>query len=579
MDAINQSNFLQALGWAMLNSLWQMALLWVLYQLITVVFKTVRSSQKSLLASLLAIGGFAWFLFTLASILYKTENAVIGSAGLLNLDGNEQLNDWLYRTLPIASLLYLILLLFPLLQFIRNYRYVNIIRKHGLTKASVDWRMFIKKVAAQIGIKKPVHIWISDLVTSPVTIGYIKPVILIPLAAVNQLSTQQLEAVLLHELAHIRRYDYLLNLILKFSQSILYFNPFVKAFVKIVEREREKSCDEMVIQFQYDPYGYASALLELEKVNHLPKTLAVAAGGKKNDLLHRVEWIMGVSKQPVFSFNKLAGVLAGLLCLIAFNALLIISKPVNKTANDRIAATTGSLSSPFYLFMDDDNKKAEAVNAAETAATITNHIEPFVSQIAAAIDEKDAAGMDKELEGLGEKIQHVIANPFAVAASHFATPDAPELKNYQEEQVKEAIDASKRVLQEKEWEEVEKNIAEVFTQQQKEALKAEYLKKINNVNWKKWENELRMAYDKVNWEKVNAQLSNAVTNIRLDSLQHVYTKALSSLAIVEKQLSRDSLAGIPDSDITLEVIEQKKAEVSKALNQLKGIKAKKIVRL
>lgn len=577
MGAINQSNFLQALGWAVLNSLWQMALLWVVYQLITAVFKTVRSSQKSLLASLLAIGGFTWFLLTLASILYKTENAVIGSAGLINLDGNEQLNDWLFRTLPIASLLYLILLIFPLLQFVRNYRYVNVIRKYGLSKATVEWRMFVRKVAAQMGIKKPVHIWVSELVTSPVTIGYIKPVILVPLAAVNQLSTQQLEAVLLHELAHIRRFDYLLNLILKLIQSILYFNPFVKAFVKIVEREREKSCDEMVMQFQYDPYGYASALLELEKANHLPKTLAVAAGGKKNDLLHRVEWIMGVNKQPVFSFNKLAGVLAGLLCLITFNALLILSKPVHKI-NSGIAATTGSLSSPFYLFMDDD-KKTEAVNAAETAATIVNNIEPYVKQIAASIDEKEAAIMEKELEGLGEKIEHAIANPFAVAATHFAAPEAPELKNYQEEQVKEAIDASKRVLQEKEWEEVEKNIAEVFTQQQKEALKAEYLKKINKVDWKKWENELRLAYNKVNWEQVNAQLANAVTNIRIDSLQHVYNKAMMNLSVVERQLSRDSLAGIPDSDITLEVIEQKKAEVSKALNQLRGIKAKKIVRL
>lgn len=577
MGAINQSNFLQALGWAVLNSLWQMALLWVVYQLITAVFKTVRSSQKSLLAALLAIGGFTWFLLTLASILYKTENAVIGSAGLINLDGNEQLNDWLFRTLPIASLLYLILLVFPLLQFVRNYRYVKVIRNYGLSKAAVEWRMFVRKVAAQMGIKKPVHIWVSELVTSPVTIGYIKPIILVPLAAVNQLSTQQLEAVILHELAHIRRFDYLLNLILKFIQSILYFNPFVKAFVKIVEREREKSCDEMVMQFQYDPYGYASALLELEKVNHLPKTLAVAAGGKKNDLLHRVEWIMGVNKQPVFSFNKLAGVLAGLLCLITFNALLILSKPVTKS-NNGIAATTSSLSSPFYLFMDDD-KKAEAVNAVENAATIVNNIEPYVKQIAASIDEKEAAIMEKELEGLGEKIEHAIANPFAVAATHFAAPQAPELKNYQEEQVKEAIDASKRVLQEKEWEEVEKNIAEVFTQQQKEALKAEYLKKINKVDWKKWENELRLAYNKVNWEKVNAQLANAVTNIRLDSLQHVYNKAMMNLSVVERQLSRDSLAGIPDSDITLEVIEQKKAEVSKALDQLRGIKAKKIVRL
>ena len=106
--------------------------------------------------------------------------------------------------------------------------------------------MFVKNLAAQMGIKKPVHVWISELVCSPVTIGYLKPIILVPLAAINHLTTQQLEAVLLHELSHIKRYDYLINLIINFIQTILYFNPLVKAFVKIIEREREKSCDEMV---------------------------------------------------------------------------------------------------------------------------------------------------------------------------------------------------------------------------------------------------------------------------------------------------------------------------------------------
>ena len=139
----------------------------------------------------------------------------------------------------------------------------------------------MRNVATRMGIKKPVHIWLSGIVTSPVTIGYIKPVILLPIAAINQLSTQQLEAVLLHELAHIRRYDYFVNLVIRFIQTILYFNPFVKALVKTVEIEREKSCDEMVIQFQYDPHGYASALLMLEKTNYAPRPLLLPPQARK----------------------------------------------------------------------------------------------------------------------------------------------------------------------------------------------------------------------------------------------------------------------------------------------------------
>ena len=181
------------------------------------------------------------------------------------------MGNWLQKSLSIASVLYLFLLLLPISHFIRNYRYVRIIREYGLTKADSRWRIFVKKVAVLMGIKKPVHIWVSEFVSSPVTIGFLKPVILIPLAAINQLSPQQMEAVLLHELSHIRRYDYLVNFIINVIQSILYFNPFVKALVRTAEREREKSCDEMVLQFQYDSYEYATALLVLEKSNHRSK--------------------------------------------------------------------------------------------------------------------------------------------------------------------------------------------------------------------------------------------------------------------------------------------------------------------
>ena len=352
MDYIGQSNFLQALGWAVLNSLWQMALLWVVYQLFTGVFRKARPAHKSSLASVLLIAGFSWFVFTFISILIsETSNDVLVAGGFVGIAGNQQLNDWLYQTLPIASIIYLILLAFPLVHYIRNYRFVQIIRNYGLIKADVDWRMFVRKVAAQLEIKRKVQIWVSDLVTSPVTIGYLKPVILVPVAAVNNLSMHQMEAVLLHELAHIRHYDYFINLIIKFIQSVLYFNPFVKAFVKIVEREREKSCDEMVMQFQYDPHGYASALLTLEKADKLPKPLAVAASGKKHDLLHRIEWIMGVKKKPVVSFNRIAGLFAGLLCIIVLNALVILSKPVvtNSADGDNSLA---QFTSPLYFFAD-----------------------------------------------------------------------------------------------------------------------------------------------------------------------------------------------------------------------------------
>ena len=558
-----QANFLQSLGWAVLNSLWQMALLWVIYQVISGIFKTAKSSFRSSLASLLLITGFALFVYTFFSF-YDNQNSdqPIFSPSILNPDESEQVTNWLHKTLPIASVLYLVLLIIPLAHFIRNYRYVQVIRQFGLTKMDVQWRVFVKKVAERMGIKKPVHIWVSEFVSSPVTIGFLKPVILVPLAAINHLSSQQMEAVLLHELSHIRRYDYLINLVINFIQTLLYFNPFVKAFVKIVEREREKNCDEMVLQFQYDSYDYATALLILEKTNHEYKPLVVGATGKKNDLLRRVELIMGVKTKSAPSFNKLTGLLAVLICIFSINSLLIIRKPQDVKTNGNFAG----LSSPFNFFTTGIGESTEKpVREEQKSAVMTRNNSDIAVQ--------------PEIADQEDKIRTFPPYRDGVINANFEPLEAMQLKKYEEAQVKAAMAASKKVLENEEWKLLEKSIADVFTQKEKAELKATYRKELDKIDWNKWENNLRLAYDKVNWNKVNEQLTKAVNNIRIDSLQKVYNEAICKLDMTELELANNNLPGIPDTDITLKTIEETKQQVQKTLNRLKADRSKKIVHL
>ena len=559
-----QANFLQSLGWAVLNSLWQMALLWVIYQVITGLTNSSRSSFRSSLASLLLITGFALSIYTFLSFYssHSSDQAII-AASFLDTEENYQLSSWLQRVLPVASVFYLVMLIIPVSHFIRNYRYVQVIRQYGLTKVDVQWRIFVKKVADRMGIKKPVHIWVSEFVSSPVTIGFLKPVILVPLAAINHLSAQQMEAVLLHELSHIRRYDYLINLIINFIQTVLYFNPFVKAFVKIVEKEREKSCDEMVLQFQYDSYEYATALLTLEKNNHEYKPLALGATGKKNDLLQRVELIMGVKTKPVLSFNKFAGLLGGLICIIALNALLIISKPPGRKTSGSFA----SLSSPFNFFTGNISESTETPVAEEQKpAIITNSSrQAVVPPVAAAWHANNMLPLPS-------------SNPGVINVK-YEPVEALQLKKYEEAQVKAAMDASKKVLENEEWKALEKNVADVFTQKEKEELKETYKKEMDKMDWNKWENQLRLAYDKVDWSRVNEQLTKAVNNIRIDSLQKVYTDVICKLDMTQQELSQNNLPGIPDSDITLKTIEERRQQVQRTLNRLKAVRNKKIIHL
>ena len=574
----NQTDFLHALGWALLNSFWQMAILWMAWQCIFLIHKKASATTRSTTATFFLTAGFVWFLITLTGAFTGSASIVVSDKNIINTIYSDT-ESRLLTILPYASALYLLLLIFPLLHFIRNYRYVGIIRKYGLSKIDVQWRLFVQKISAQMGIRKPVKIWVSEYVSSPVTIGFLKPVILVPLAAINHLSPQQMEAVLLHELSHIKRYDYLLNLLINFIKTLLYFNPFVNALVKIVEREREKSSDEMVLQFQYDSFEYASALLTLEKENHKQRLLALAAGGKKNDLLNRIETIMGVPEKRVISSKTAFGLLAGLLLIIATNVLLFVTKPGMDTRN--IASLPG-ISSPFVTDADglyaaelspEQNPNSELLQEAMVSQAKDNETpENVVAEQSSAISNEPASKNVEPEQGVVSS-----QNPYRFV--NFDQLVIPELKRSQEEEVRKAMESSRKVLENAQWKMLENQFADVFTEKEKEELKNTYRNEVNKFDWQKWENKLKLAYNNIDWGKVNYQLENAINQIKIDSLQKVYTDVMVKLADVEKELSIKGMEGIPDTDLTLDIIEESRNEARKAINDLKKIRNKKVVSL
>jgi len=436
-----------------------------------------------------------------------------------------------------------------------------------------------------MGIKRPVPIWISDLITSPVTIGFLKPIILIPLAAINHLTPQQLEAVLLHELSHIKRHDYLINLVITFIRTILYYNPFVKLFVKAIERERERSCDEMVMQFQYDPRGYASALLMIEKNNFISKPMLIAAGGRKNDLLYRVERILGIEKKPLFSFNRVAGLFAGLLCVIALNALLILSRPHNQN----LSLSVTQFGNPFYFFLGDDADATE--KPAQTEILVANKSE-IVQPIINVARPKEPIHLKEtvltrpgyyHVASLSPDVKNEMESPTAPPAFMnvgYQTIEVPQLKQYQEAEVNQALILTKKVLEEKEWEKIDNNIADAMTDAEKEVVKSEYLSEFGKVDWKKVEDQLRISYDKINWDKIGDKLNAAIGDIKLDSMQKVYSTIVVELNKVECLIAKNKVENIlPDTDITLQKVQEKKQQTLNQLSKLRAARARKIVHL
>jgi beta-lactamase regulating signal transducer with metallopeptidase domain len=286
MHLVTQSALLKALGWSLFNSLWQMALLWLCYMLLTAVFRKASADLRHGLAvSLLGVGAIAFALSFFTS--YSLE------------DGGQPFNGWysarafISPFLPYCSSLYILALVYLFTRYSHHYLYSRRLKSTGLSKIRPALRVFVEQTSRRMGIKKEVRVWLSSLVEGPVTLGFLKPVILIPFATVNNLSMEQVEAILLHELAHIKRFDYLLNLGVTMLGILFFFNPFTRLLIRDIRREREHRCDDLVMQFRYDPHIYVSALLSLASPDQHRHQLALAATGIGDRLLlHRVKRIL-----------------------------------------------------------------------------------------------------------------------------------------------------------------------------------------------------------------------------------------------------------------------------------------------
>ena len=178
----------------------------------------------------------------------------------------------------------------------------------------------LHRLAARLRVSRPVRLLQSTLVQVPAVLGWVRPVILLPASALTGLTPLQLEALLAHELAHVRRYDYLVNLIQSVIETLLFYHPAVWWISARVRDEREHCCDDLAVAVCGDAHFYASALLGMERLRVTTPTLVLTAAG--GSLMARVRRL--VAPPPVEIFPRwTAGVLAASLVLAAGGSRLL----------------------------------------------------------------------------------------------------------------------------------------------------------------------------------------------------------------------------------------------------------------
>ena len=314
-----------ALGWTLVHSLWEGAVVALALGAALLLLRSSRARYIAGCAAMLAllIGFFLTFRIVLAE--QRIQGAMGQVRALPNIppglgDGFIVANVRRFHAadyLPWLAPIWIAGVLFFHVRGMASWIAARRLRRRGVCAAAQSWQALLDRLAARLRLSRPVTLLESCLAEVPVVIGYLRPVILMPVGLLAGLPAGQIESILLHELAHIRRHDYLVNLMQIVVESLVFYHPAVWWISGVMRTERENCCDDLVVATQGDALGYAAALTALERNRGVAREAVLAATG--GSLVKRVRRLLiqpegpRAALTPVFSAAALTVTVAAAL--------------------------------------------------------------------------------------------------------------------------------------------------------------------------------------------------------------------------------------------------------------------------
>lgn len=306
-----------AISAALLHFVWQgMVIAFLLWLALT----TLRNNSPQLryLVSCVALGIMVALPLITVVVLYQAPSpattrvdqivSLSSSANLPRLPERDWLTTWIAALEAFALPMWCAGVVACAIRLIWSTRYVARLRNEG-EPASGSLVEIVARLSRRMNIGRPARVLISRLADCPSVIGWLRPVILVPAGSILNLTTAQLEAVIAHELAHIKRFDYLVNVVQSLVEMLLFYHPAVWWASARMRHERELCCDDLAVEVSGDAVGYARALAKLERARTLSPELAV--GSTSGHLLYRIQRL--TAREKAEPPSKLPAFLA--LCL------------------------------------------------------------------------------------------------------------------------------------------------------------------------------------------------------------------------------------------------------------------------
>ncbi len=313
------SEFIEALGWTLLHSLWQGALVAVVLGILMLLMKKNSAQIKYLVSFLSLLIMVSWSINTFVhSYRYAKEKSQIKNEILSNpnylrevFTKNDakiaenstatvqqmetknfdrlKIRSFFQRNFVTVVAIWIIGLLILLLRMISGFIYTRKLKRNRLINLEPQFLTLIEEYAGKLQIKRKVKAFLSPLVKSPVTFGVIKPIILFPVATFTGLSIKDVEAIIAHELAHIVRHDYLFNIFQSLIETIFFFHPAVWMISQQIRNERENSCDNIAINITGDKNAYIKSLAKVQISQMEHEQLAMTFAASKGGILQRIK--------------------------------------------------------------------------------------------------------------------------------------------------------------------------------------------------------------------------------------------------------------------------------------------------
>ena len=352
----------QRVGWVLLHSLWQGALVGVAFGLARHGLRRrsaeARYAAGCLALVLLAAGPAATLCLWPAPAppgapaAFMAVSGPPGAAARQIGEGTDSLfrmgMDFCGRLAPWLTGAWSLGVAVCLLRLMGGCWWVRRIRRRQTEPVELAWLEVLEDLRLRLEISRPVRLFKSALVQGPTVIGWLRPMILLPAAALAGLAPEQLEAILAHELAHVRRFDYLVNACLCVIETLMFYHPALWWISRCVREERENCCDDLVVQVCGNRLAYARALATLAESSAGVPELALAAGGAP--LLARIRRLLGLDHEggPAGA-RQLGGLVlltVGLPLVLAGVCLMLVTPSFEAQARIRIAKEGTGLPEP-----------------------------------------------------------------------------------------------------------------------------------------------------------------------------------------------------------------------------------------